>query len=153
MKKNNYFSNIKNEISSSSSNNSKKKKLKEFKTNKKTSVIDNEEKSVFLWHGSNGSRWHSIIRNGLKNMTYDDCVHGAASGPGIYLASDEYVSTSYSQFVDNLNKNSKFGPKLSLIAPYEVIPNEKYKDFQIESTLQDDDAIIVRFVFPIFPTF
>lgn len=107
---------------------------------------------MFLCHGSNGSRWHSIIRNGLKNMTYDDCVHGAASGPGIYLASDDYVSISYSQFVDNLYKNSEFWPKLTLIALCEVIPNEKYKDFRIESTLQDDDAIIVRFVFPIFPT-
>lgn len=116
---------------------------------KKKKISKSEINSIFLWHGSGGERWHSIIRNGLMNMSNKDCVNGAAHGPGIYLAKDVHTSLSYIKLVKNLYKNSELGPYLSLIALCEVIPNEKYKDVGSIATLQDEEAIIVRFVFPI----
>ena len=53
------------------------------------------KKTQFLWHGSSGERWHSIFRNGLKNMSNIDCANGASYGPGIYLAKDPSMSLSY----------------------------------------------------------
>lgn len=123
----------------------KKKVEKHYKKSKKIS----ERPTLFLWHGSAGDRWHSIVRNGLMNMSHKDCVNGAAYGPGIYLAKDVHTSLSYIRLVKNLYKNSELGPYFSLIALCEVIPNEKYKDFSSIATLQDEEAIIVRFVFPI----
>lgn len=106
-------------------------------------------RSVLRWHGSSGERWHSIFRNGLKNMSYTDCVNGAWYGPGIYLATDASMSLGYTQTVENLYRNSMFGSSFTLIALCEVVPNKCFKDFGNFATLQDDDAIIVRFVFPV----
>lgn len=133
----------------------KKKKLgtKKIDGKKKMKQQNNNNvevgKSVLRWHGSSGERWHSIFRNGLKNMSNTDCVNGAWFGPGIYLANDASMSLRYTHTVENLYRNSMFGSSFTLIALCEVVPNNYYKDFGNFATLQDDDAIIVRFVFPI----
>lgn len=109
----------------------------------------NGNRSLFMWHGSGGDRWHSIIRNGLMNMSNKDCIHGASYGPGIYLASDYSTSLGYAQPVSNLYKNSMFGNSLTCLALCEVVPVSQYKDFGGVATLQDEEALIVRFIFPI----
>lgn len=109
---------------------------------------NNSNKSIYMWHGSGGDRWHSIIRNGLMNMSNKDCIHGASYGPGIYLAADASTSLGYSQPVQNLYSNSIFSSSLSLIALCEVVPVSQLKDFGGIATLQDEEAIIVRFIFP-----
>lgn len=82
-------------------------------------------------------------------MSYTDCVNGAWYGPYIYLATDASLSLGYTQTVENLYRNSMFGSSFTLIALCEVVPNKCFKDFGHFATLQDDDAIIVRFVFPV----
>ncbi|KAL9093244.1 MAG: hypothetical protein Q9159_000421 [Coniocarpon cinnabarinum] len=48
--------------------------------------------SLFAWHGSPLSNWHSIIREGLD---FKETLHGRAHGHGCYHASDWTVSTGY----------------------------------------------------------
>lgn len=49
--------------------------------------------TLFAWHGSPVSNWHSIIREGLN---YDEMIHGRAYGNGCYHARDFGTSTGYS---------------------------------------------------------
>jgi hypothetical protein len=52
--------------------------------------------TFFAYHGSRLNNWHSIIRNGLKNMSYTfNAVNGASYGPGIYLAGEPQTSLGY----------------------------------------------------------
>lgn len=83
--------------------------------------LKNQYGSIFLWHGSNGIRWHSIIRNGLKNCTGTKWqANGAALGSGIYMARSSGNSWNYSQVADNHYKASKLGKKLHIIGLCEV---------------------------------
>lgn len=138
------------------SNNEKRKKrflkhLREYYKvdEEKVEKMFTGRKSQFLWHGSSGQRWHSIFRNGLKNMSNVDCVNGASYGPGIYLAKDPNISLGYVDPVKNLYRNSELGDNFALIALCEVAQTDYLNDFGSIATLQDESAIIVRFVFPV----
>ncbi|KAM0345359.1 hypothetical protein ACHAPU_006520 [Fusarium lateritium] len=50
--------------------------------------------SLFAWHGSPLSNWHSIIRTGLD---FSVAVHGRAYGNGVYFSKDFAVSSGYSR--------------------------------------------------------
>ncbi|KAG5758191.1 hypothetical protein H9Q72_013674 [Fusarium xylarioides] len=49
--------------------------------------------TLFAWHGSPLSNWHSIIRTGLD---FSNTLHGRAYGDGVYLARDFETSRAYS---------------------------------------------------------
>ncbi|KAF4500938.1 hypothetical protein FAGAP_2861 [Fusarium agapanthi] len=49
--------------------------------------------TLFAWHGSPLSNWHSIIRTGLD---FSNTLHGRAYGNGVYLARDFETSRAYS---------------------------------------------------------
>lgn len=49
--------------------------------------------TLFAWHGSGLSSWHSIVRQGLR---FDKVVHGRAYGNGVYMSPDASVSLGYS---------------------------------------------------------
>ncbi|KAF5631865.1 uncharacterized protein FTJAE_7768 [Fusarium tjaetaba] len=49
--------------------------------------------TLFAWHGSPLSNWHSIIRTGLD---FSNTLHGRAYGDGVYLARDFDTSLAYS---------------------------------------------------------
>ncbi|KAF5642819.1 hypothetical protein F52700_3045 [Fusarium sp. NRRL 52700] len=49
--------------------------------------------TLFAWHGSPLSNWHSIIRTGLD---FSNTLHGRAYGNGVYLARDFETSCAYS---------------------------------------------------------
>jgi ubiquitin-conjugating enzyme E2 Q len=49
--------------------------------------------TLFAWHGSPLSNWHSIIRTGLD---FSNTLHGRAYGNGVYLARDFETSRGYS---------------------------------------------------------
>jgi poly [ADP-ribose] polymerase 6/8 len=77
--------------------------------------------SMYLWHGSHGQRWHSILRNGLKNATGTRLqAHGAALGPGIYFARNSQASWQYSHDCPNLYAGSRLGKVLHIISLCEV---------------------------------
>lgn len=129
--------------------------------------------SYFLWHGSPVDRWHSIIRNGLKN--YSNTSHmrcGAACGEGIYFAPDSGTSIGYSCVADNPYTRSYFR-NLHIVALCEVakLPFGSDQTVQVEVmnpstgktttktvrgflknhgwayTLTMEEACIVRFLF------
>ncbi|KAF6819978.1 ubiquitin conjugating enzyme [Colletotrichum sojae] len=49
--------------------------------------------TIFAWHGSPLSNWHSIIRSGLD---FNDTLHGRAYGHGVYFSNTFQTSSSYS---------------------------------------------------------
>jgi poly [ADP-ribose] polymerase 6/8 len=126
--------------------------------------------SFYLWHGSNGQRWHSILRNGLKNATGTSMqANGAAFGPGIYFARDSQMSWQYSHKSPNGYARSRLGKLLHIIAlcevakippvgrPLPVAPNQGKRaklhglkgsltDFGWAYTLTLESACIVRFM-------
>jgi hypothetical protein len=53
--------------------------------------------SFFAWHGSGPNNWHSILRNGLKNMSHTHMMTtGAIHGGGIYASRSMHIALSYS---------------------------------------------------------
>ena len=77
--------------------------------------------SIWLFHGSCGDRWHSILRNGLKNASGTKLqANGAALGSGIYFARQSETSWGYSRPVPNKYAASTFGKSLHIIALCEV---------------------------------
>jgi poly [ADP-ribose] polymerase 6/8 len=106
--------------------------------------------SMFLWHGSHGQRWHSILRNGLKNATGTTLEqNGHAHGEGIYMARNSSTSWGYSRSSKNLYPRSALGKTLHLIALCEVakVREGSYlKDHGWAHTLTMEEACIVRFL-------
>jgi poly [ADP-ribose] polymerase 6/8 len=105
--------------------------------------------SFHLWHGSHGQRWHSIVRNGLKNATGTQLqANGAALGEGIYFARDSSTSWGYSRESPNNYKASALGTRLHIISLCEVIKlrTGALKDHGWAHTLTNEDAVIVRFL-------
>lgn len=105
--------------------------------------------SCFLWHGSGGDRWYSITRNGLKNMSnvQGGVIHGAAYGPGIYLAHDSSTSFGYVQHLSNKYRNSCLGRSFPLISLCEIANVPELKSFGNIRTLIKEEACVVRFLF------
>nr|RBQ84823.1 hypothetical protein FVER53263_11515 [Fusarium verticillioides] len=64
--------------------------------------------TLFAWHGSPLSNWHSIIRTGLD---FSNTLHGRAYGDGVYLARDFDTSFAYSD-----RENTKVWPSSALKA-------------------------------------
>ncbi|SPQ27607.1 af7102b5-66b2-4079-b283-868b21aaec68 [Thermothielavioides terrestris] len=51
-----------------------------------------ENPTIFAWHGSRLSNWHSILRTGLD---YRDVTSGRAFGNGVYFSPRSSISTGY----------------------------------------------------------
>ena len=48
--------------------------------------------TVFGFHGSQIENWHSILRNGIKNMSGTALqLNGAAYGSGVYISPSKYI--------------------------------------------------------------
>lgn len=88
----------------------------------------------YLFHGSNKSNWHSILRNGIKNCSNSKLMSaGAAYGPGIYLS-------------DNLATSSHYSPG-GIIAIVEIQGNcNKWKKRNDVFVVTDESIIIVRYL-------
>jgi TusA-related sulfurtransferase len=103
--------------------------------------------SYFAFHGSAAENWHSILRNGLRNLSGTDLQrNGAAYGSGVYMAKDAATSFSYSRVGSNWG-HSKFGSSsLLCLAIAEVckgpgvplVPNPYY-------VVREDKFIMTRF--------
>ena len=104
--------------------------------------------SIFLWHGSPGNRWHSIVRNGLKVGSGTHLqLNGASLGRGIYFS--EYSSTSWGYVRSSTNTYSKseLGRDLKLIALCEVakVPELINHGGGCRTTVREE-AVIVRYL-------
>ena len=118
----------------------------------------NEYGSQFMFHGSGGERWHSILRNGLKNMSRipGEAIHGTAFGSGIYFAKESNTSCAYSTMVPVTNYYAKsvIGKKFNVLALCEVaLVKNKLKDHGTCYTLLDEKACVVRFMIPFLYNF
>jgi poly [ADP-ribose] polymerase 6/8 len=104
---------------------------------------------MYLWHGSAGSRWYSILRNGLKNASGSTLqANGASFGPGIYFGKASSLSWGYSRAEPNKYQKSALGGNLQIISLCEVakVTNQGLKDFSSLMTLTMEQACIVRFL-------
>lgn len=108
--------------------------------------------SVYLFHGSEISKWHSIFRNGLKNYSGTPMqANGAALGPGIYFSKSSSISLSYStkfeRNINNINKyqNSEF-KSLTILALCQVAKVDELIDYDWAHTLTNEKACIIRFL-------
>ena len=133
-------------------------------------VLKSKYGSMWLFHGSHGERWHSILRNGLKNASGTSLQrNGAALGSGIYFARASNTSWGYSQPSPNKYAASVFGKQLHIISLCEVakIPSNDVSvkvpslytgekdicvkghliDHQWAHTLTLEEACVVRFLF------
>lgn len=54
--------------------------------------VNKEYPTIFAWHGSPLSNWHSIIREGLD---FKEVMHGRAFGNGVYMSSHAQTSMGY----------------------------------------------------------
>ena len=136
-------------------------KLKQFPTRHQfltlISNVEKEEKfkqlrvkygSIFLWHGSSGDRWHSIIRNGLKCATGTAMQqNGSLFGAGIYFAADLGKSRTYAKPIQNGYPRSNFGTTLQAVGLCEVAKTPELTNHKVSYTTVREDSVIVRFLF------
>lgn len=53
-------------------------------------------KRWYMFHGSKIGNWHSILRNGIRNMSGTTMMsHGAVLGPGVYMADNLQTAFGY----------------------------------------------------------
>lgn len=117
----------------------------------KFNELKNNYGSFYAWHGSPMENWHAILRSGLKNLSNKTgyMLHGAAHGPGIYLAPNSGTSGSYMRSGKGWEQ-SQFGPIVSCLALCEVInhPSVKGRDHkQWCYVVENEEFVMTRFFF------
>ncbi|OHT07174.1 UBA/TS-N domain containing protein [Tritrichomonas foetus] len=101
--------------------------------------------SIYLWHGSNGERWHSIVRNGLKNATGTKLqANGSALGEGIYFARDSKTSWGYSRTADNRYRASQMGKQLHIISLVEIAKIPMGKNVTVTIPCRDAEGNLTQ---------
>ncbi len=93
----------------------------------------------YLFHGSSPSNWHSILRNGIRNMSHSSLMTaGAAYGPGIY--SSDALNVSYAYGTDG----SGFASYVAVIELRE--PYESYRKAANIYVLPDTVSFVPRYL-------
>ena len=95
-----------------------------------------------VFHGSPAPRLWRIVTDGLRNMTDTPfMIHGAASGPGIYLADEPSMSLSYSgAFVDTWRHSAFRGKTVLLGCELEG------HTAQATHAIAEEARVLVRFI-------
>jgi poly [ADP-ribose] polymerase 6/8 len=105
--------------------------------------------SFLAFHGSAFPNWHSILRNGLKNLSGTALMTtGAVYGNGIYMAADSNTSIGYARSGVGWEKsiyNEGGNSNLQLLALCEVI-NAGYKANPYY-VVANEDHVITRYLF------
>jgi hypothetical protein len=77
--------------------------------------------TVWGFHGSDTSNWHSILRTGLKMMSHTAWANSApVYGPGIYLSVSSRIAMNYAKFAGGWTRSS-LGSTIRIGALCEVI--------------------------------
>eukprot|EP01006_Ploeotia_vitrea_P006669 TRINITY_DN14359_c0_g1_i1.p1 TRINITY_DN14359_c0_g1~~TRINITY_DN14359_c0_g1_i1.p1 ORF type:complete len:677 (+),score=81.00 TRINITY_DN14359_c0_g1_i1:48-2078(+) len=119
--------------------------------------LKKKHKAKFAFHGSPIENWHSILRNGLQNLSgTSGQLHGAAHGNGIYMAPELNTSLDYAGHRggggSGSGKDDKFGQlfldetKMTCVALCEVIDHE-IKDSGWCWVMPHNDHVATRFLF------
>ena len=95
-------------------------------------------KRWYLFHGSALENWHSILRNGLRNMSNTQYMSaGAAHGPGVYLS-------------DDINISYRYGGHAHCIAVVEILTDPKpYEKSPNVYVISDDKLLVARYLLKI----
>jgi len=113
-------------------------KEKKFKQMVEQFGAGGKEGKFHAFHGSGFFNWHSILRNGLRNLSGTSLMSaGQAYGPGIYLGAESGTSMGYAGSTGGWAQ-SKFGVSNQCMAvcevinagynanPYYVVPKEEH---------------------------
>ena len=121
-------------------------KILQYKFNYTRDVEDifNTQKTVYLYHGSPYENWYSIMRSGIKIGSKNKklFLNGAAYGDGIYLSNDINMSLGYT----GRYTSSSTPEKKNMLAIYEVIDNQKWKKTDNIFVVDDENALILRYI-------
>lgn len=108
--------------------------------------------TVYLYHGSRGENWYSIMANGIKigsNSKY--FLNGAAYGNGIYLSNDINLSLGYSGVAAGYG--SVFNPSTGcvegenmILAIFQVINNHRWHKHGTIYVVDDENALVLRYL-------
>jgi len=99
--------------------------------------------SGVVFHGTQCARLFLILSEGLKNMSGTQFqANGAASGPGVYCADEQYTSWSYSGATGQSWKNST-------LSNMQVMLGCELKGYTPAGVhvITDDARLLVRYVF------
>ena len=106
--------------------------------------------TIFAWHGSPISNWHSIIRQGLR---FDEISHGRAFGNGVYMSNTASTSLGYSARYYDTSRRGHVWPqsalKISSAFSLNEVVNmpEKYVSRSPHYVVSDIDWIQARYLF------
>lgn len=104
-------------------------------------ILNNRHKHRwYLFHGSSLGNWHSIVRNGIKNMSQTKFMTtGAVYGNGIYLSDN--IMTAYGYSGNN---------KIRCVAVVEVFEDpKKYKKAEGIYVIPNENVLIPRYLFKV----
>jgi hypothetical protein len=103
----------------------------------------------FLYHGSSPPRFHSILRNGLKNCSGTNLqAHGAAYGNGIYATDDLNLGMSYAYgssskhilvVMEAIGKKSDYAKTCNIY----VIPREEMQKIRFVLVIPNGTSVIL----------
>ena len=110
--------------------------------------------SVYAFHGSALGNWHSIMRQGLKNMSgTDGQVNGAAYGSGVYLAPESGTSFSYMHYLPAWKNSALFrAANIGCMAVCEIIKHPSLKGQPNPYYVIPDENLIATRYFLVFTT-
>ncbi len=117
---------------------------------KESEAAGKQYPTIFAWHGSPISNWHSIIRQGLR---FDEISHGRAFGNGVYMSGTASTSLGYSGMNYDTRKGSHVWPhsalKISSAFSLNEVVNmpEKYVSRSPHYVVSDIDWIQARYLF------
>lgn len=95
--------------------------------------------SKFLFHGSRGENWHSILRNGLKVASGTKLQrNGSAHGSGIYLADNFQTSVGFTGGLQH-----KYG---KIVGVCEVLGASRYYKNHGIYVVNNEDNILLRYI-------
>ena len=108
-----------------------------------------EQTNFYAFHGSNTSKWYSILRTGLKNLSKTKYMStGNAYGDGVYLGGTSTISASYTTTCSGGWRKSMFGEHARCMALCEVIgTRETYEKANGIYVVPEDARISTRYLF------
>lgn len=108
--------------------------------------------TIYLYHGSRAENWYSIMCNGLKSGSKSKYfLNGAAHGNGIYLSNDINLSLNYStgNGIANPGASARAADITGgnmILAIFEVINNHKWHKSGNIYVVDDEDALVLRYL-------
>ena len=96
---------------------------------------------INLFHGSPSYNWHSILRNGLRNMSHTTrMTSGAAYGNGVYLTNALSLAKMYAV------SNDKCSIVQGIVAGVELRNSSQYKKNNGIYVCSNESDILIRFI-------